>query len=142
MGSIERTKIEPGPFLEDKELQEHFHIEAYWLPLLPQVSGTMERYDAAIASSRPYDGNGQGHLVIASPSFKDDRHEMLLFSFPVDELYAISIVHMRNRPDALQIQSVQKGTLVGGYREFTVSESGMASTRVGYFRAKTNDYHL
>ena len=141
MGNVKRKSIGLGSLLEDGELQKRFHIEAYWLPELPKVSGVTERYEAAASSSRPYDGNGQGHLVIASPALRDDRYEMLLFSFPVDELYGISILSTKSGIDAIQIQSVQKGTIISGYRELTAAENGLASTRVGYFKPRINRYH-
>ena len=73
---------------------------------------------------------------------RDAQGEMLLFSFLIEELYGINYLTSPETDDAIQIQSVQNGTIVGGYRELTVSENGRASTKVGYFKSTTNSYHL
>lgn len=139
---INRRKIELELFLKDKELQDRFHIEAYWMPVLPKVDGSEERYKILSASQATWEGEESGHLIIASPLMRDAQGEMLLFSFLIEELYGINYLTSPETDDAIQIQSVQNGTIARGYRELTVSENGRASTKVGYFKSTTNSYHL
>lgn len=142
MGKPERRKVELEAFLADDDLHKRFRIDTCWLPELPRITDTQERYDAAMASCRPYDGGSSGHLVIASPLLRTERNEMLLFSFPVSEIYGVSLVAPDGGACMLQIQSVQKGTIIGGYRELTISEDGRALTRVGYFRPNCTSYSI
>lgn len=142
MGKPERRKIELKAFLVDEDMHKRFRIDACWLSELPRITGTQERYDAAMASCRPYDDGGSGHLVIASPLLRNERNEMLLFSFPVSEIYGVNLVTPNGGACMLQIQSVQKGTIIGGYRELTISEDGRALTRVGYFHPDCTSYRI
>ena len=85
---ITRTTMELDTLFSDKEMQERYFTNAYWLPTLPDVEGTYERYLKTIEKSREWKGEEYGHLVIASERLKTIDGEMLLFSFPVEELYA------------------------------------------------------
>ena len=53
MGKPERRKIELKAFLVDEDMHKRFRIDACWLSELPRITGTQERYDAAMASCRP-----------------------------------------------------------------------------------------
>ena len=139
---ITRTTMELDALFSDKEMQERYFTNAYWLPTLPDVEGTYERYLKTIEKSREWKGEEYGDLVIASERLKTIDGEMLLFSFPVEELYEIAIVSREGSLDSFQIQSVTNGTLVSGYRELTISETGRALTRIGYFNPKRCEYSI
>lgn len=139
MGHVSRRDVTLEELLGDERLQKRFHIEAYWLPELPHVGSAAARYDAARSSSRPFSGDG-GHLVIASPDLTDEGGQMLVFSFPVEELYGIRILSAPGRTDALQILSVIPGTLVDGYRELMASTVGKVTTTTGFFKGEARTF--
>lgn len=134
--------MELDALFSDKEMQERYFMNAYWLPTLPDAEGTYERYLKTIEKSREWKGEEYGHLVIASEVLRTDDGEMLLFSFPVEELFEIAIVSRKGSLDSFQIQSVTNDTLVSGYRELTISETGRALTRIGYFNPKRCEYSI
>lgn len=83
-----------------------------------------------------------GQLAVRSPLLRDKDGEDLYFTFPVEEILRILLISSPGRAQVLQIQSVEQGTIISGYRELTVSATGRAMTKVGFWSRTHHDYSI
>ena len=83
-----------------------------------------------------------GVLTVRSDLLKDKDGEELHFTFPVEEILRILLLSSPGRAQVLQIQSVEQGTIISGYRELTVSATGRAMTKVGFWSRTHHDYSI
>ena len=83
-----------------------------------------------------------GQLAVRSDLLKDKDGEELHFIFPLEEILRILLLSSPGRAQVLQIQSVEQGTIISGYRELTVSATGRAMTKVGFWSRTHHDYSI
>lgn len=81
-------------------------------------------------------------LAVRSPLLRDKDGEDLYFTFPVEEILRILLLSSPGRAQVLQIQSVEQGTIISGYRELTVSATGRAMTKVGFWSRTHHEYSI
>lgn len=123
-------------------IAEEYGLNAAWTESDPEriSDAPYGRLMAAMRDSEKWNGEKRGYLTIGSTAFRDVRDGSILSAtFPVEQIHEMAILKSEGRADALQIQSVRSG-LVEGYRELTVSKSGEASWRLGFFSPKRRLY--
>lgn len=81
-------------------------------------------------------------LTISSRQIKDKEGRELCYSFPIDDQLFINLLSRQGGSQAIQVQSVQKGTMVSGYRELTVSADGSTATKEGLLSRQYHRYGL
>lgn len=123
-------------------IAEEYGLSAAWTETDPEriSDAPYGRLMAAMRDSAEWDGSVRGYLTVGSVSFRDIKDKSILSAtFPVEQIHEIAILRSDGRADAIQIQSVRSG-LLEGYRELTVSKSGDASWRLGFFSPKKRIY--
>lgn len=123
-------------------IAEEYGLSAAWTETDPEriSDAPYGRLMAAMRDSAAWDGSMHGYLTVGSVSFRDIKDKSILSAtFPVEQIHEIAILRSEGRADAIQIQSVRSG-LLEGYRELTVSKSGDASWRLGFFSPKKRIY--